>query len=122
MTTTRPAGPSPGTAAPPGRTWPWLLFVGLGALVVSLSQSLLIPVLASLPAELHTSADTVQWLLTSTLLGAAVPAPLLGRMGDMFGTRRMLLISLGAMVVGSLVTAVTSNVTLLLVGRVIQGV
>jgi MFS family permease len=122
MTTTRTAGPASSTVSPPARTWPWLVFVGLGALVVSLSQSILIPVLATLPANLHTSADTVQWLLTSTLLVAAIAVPLLGRMGDMFGTRRMLLIALGAMVVGSLVTALTSNVTLLIVGRVIQGV
>lgn len=113
------------TSAPPAasaRTGLWLFFVGLGALVVSLSQSLLIPVLSTLPAQLHTSADAVQWLLTSTLLVAAISVPLLGRMGDMFGTRRMLLVALGAMVVGSLITALTSNVALLLVGRVVQGV
>ncbi|MGY1773296.1 MFS transporter [Blastococcus sp. SYSU D00813] len=107
---------------PPARTWPWLLFVGTGALVVSLAQSLLIPVLATLPATLDASADTVQWLLTSTLLVAAVAVPLFGRLGDMFGARRMLLVAIGALVVGSLVTATTSDVALLIVGRGIQGV
>ncbi len=109
-------------SVPPARTWPWLLFVGTGAFVVSLSHSLLIPVLALLPAELDTSVDTVQWLLTSTLLVAAVSVPLLGRLGDMFGRRRMLLVAVGALIVGSLVIAITDNVPLLIVGRAIQGV
>lgn len=100
----------------------WLAFIGTAALVVALSQTLLIPVLGTLPRELDTSASNVQWLLTSTLLVAAVAVPLLGRLGDMFGQRRLLLVSVGALVVGSLVTAVTSNIALLILGRSIQGI
>lgn len=98
-----------------------LLVVGVGALVVSLSQSLLIPVLSTLPARLNTSASNVSWLLTSTLLVAAVSVPIMGRLGDMFGKRLMLLIAVAALTGGSLLTAVTDNVALLIVGRAIQG-
>ena len=98
-----------------------LVVVGLGALVVSLAQSVLVPVLGILPAKLHTSAGNVSWLLTSTLLVAAVSVPIMGRLGDMFGKRRMLLVAVGALTVGSLITAVTSNIALLIVGRAIQG-
>lgn len=99
----------------------WLFFVGTAALVVALSQTILIPVLGTLPKELGTSAANVQWLLTSTLLVAAVAVPLLGRLGDMFGKRRLLLISVGALILGSLMTAVTSNIGLLIAGRAVQG-
>ncbi|GAA3613601.1 MFS transporter [Kineosporia mesophila] len=99
----------------------WLFFVGTAALVVSLSQSILIPVLGELPQKLDTSVSNVQWLLTSTLLVAAVAVPLMGRLGDMFGKRRLLLVSVGSLVAGSLLTALTSNITLLIVGRAIQG-
>jgi MFS family permease len=98
-----------------------LLVVGLGALVVALAQSLLIPVLSILPAELDTSASNVSWLLTSTLLVAAVSVPIMGRLGDMFGKRRMLLVALGALVVGSLMTSFTDNIGVLIAGRAIQG-
>jgi MFS family permease len=98
-----------------------LVVVGLGALVVSLAQSVLVPVLGILPAKLHTSAGNVSWLLTSTLLVAAVSVPIMGRLGDMFGKRRMLLVAVAALTVGSLITAVTSNVVLLILGRAIQG-
>ena len=106
----------------PGRARLELLVVGIGALVVSLSQSLLIPVLGELPEDLHTSSSTVSWLLTSTLLVAAVSVPVMGRLGDMFGKRLMLLVAVGSLVVGSLLTAVTSNMALLIIGRGIQGI
>jgi MFS family permease len=95
--------------------------VGIAALTVSLSQSLLIPVLAILPERLHTSSSNVEWLLTAMLLVAAVAVPLFGRLGDMFGKRRLLLVALGALTIGSLLDAVTDNMGLLIVGRAIQG-
>ena len=104
-----------------GRSALWLAAIGLGALVVSLAQSLLIPVLPGLPKQLNTSSEAVQWLLTSTLLVSAVAVPLMGRLGDMFGKRLILLVAIGAMVVGSLITALSNDITVLIVGRAIQG-
>ena len=105
----------------PARATLELVVVGLGAMVVSMAQSMLIPVLGTLPAELDTSASNVSWLLTSTLLVAAVSVPIMGRLGDMYGKRLMLLVAMGALVAGSLLTAVTDNVPLLITGRAIQG-
>ncbi|WP_239134155.1 MFS transporter [Rugosimonospora africana] len=105
----------------PGGAWVELVVVGLGALMVSLSQSLLVPVLPVLSPRLHTSAGNVEWLLTSTLLVGAVAVPLFGRLGDMFGKRLMLMVALGTLAAGSLLDALTSNVTLLIVGRAVQG-
>lgn len=100
----------------------WLFFVGTAALVVSLAQTILIPVLGLLPEELDTSGANVQWLLTATLLVAAVAVPLMGRLGDMFGKRLLLLIAVGALVVGSVITALSSNIGVLIFGRAIQGI
>jgi MFS family permease len=98
-----------------------LVVIGLGALVVSLSQSVLVPVLSILPARLDTSASNVSWLLTSTLLVAAVSVPIMGRLGDMYGKRLMLLVAVGALTLGSLVTALTDDIGWLIVGRAVQG-
>ncbi|MFT4011334.1 MAG: MFS transporter [Nocardioidaceae bacterium] len=95
-----------------------LLLVGLGALVVSLSQSMLVPVLGDLQAAYGANAN---WLLTSTLLVAAVSVPIMGRLGDMFGKRLMLLVAIGSLVLGSLVNAVSSDIGWMIVGRAIQG-
>jgi MFS family permease len=105
-----------------GRASLWLAVVGLGALVVSLAQTLLIPVIAELPQKLHTDTATVNWLLTATLLAGAVAIPFMGRLADMWGKRLMLLVAIGAMVAGSLITALSDNVGVLIAGRVIQGI
>lgn len=105
----------------PARARIEILFVAFGALAVSLSQSLLVPALPTLPAELGLGAGSVEWLLTATLLVAAIAVPVFGKLADMVGKRLMLLVALGALVVGSLITALTSDFTLLIVGRSIQG-
>lgn len=57
-----------------------VLLVGVAA--YSLLQSLIIPVLPTLMLHLHTSQDTVTWLMTGYLLSASVATPILGRIGD----------------------------------------
>ena len=98
-----------------------LMVVGFAALTVALTQAMLIPVLSTLPATLDTSVGNVEWLLTSTLLVSAVAVPVFGRLGDMFGKRRMMLVAISALVVGSLITCFTTNIGLLIFGRAIQG-
>ena len=122
-TTGQPPGATSDIAAPtsPARARAELLIVGVAALAVSLSQSLLVPVLGILPAEFMTSAGNVEWLLTSTLLVGAVAVPLMGRLGDMFGKRRLLLLAVSMLVVGSVISGLTSNIAISIVGRSIQG-
>src|SRR4051812_6300937 len=94
----------------PGKTWTGrqvviLLVIGVGALMVSLTQSLLVPVMSELAVDLNTGSDGIAWLLTSTLLVGAVAVPAFGRLGDLYGTRRMVLVALSALVAGSLICA-----------------
>lgn len=97
------------------------LAVGLGALAASLTQSMLIPVLGVLPKDLDVSLDAVEWLLTATLLVAAVSMPLMGRLGDMFGKRLMLLVAIALLTLTSVVIALTSNIAVLIAARALQG-
>jgi EmrB/QacA subfamily drug resistance transporter len=64
----------------------------------------------------------VTWLLTGYLVAAAVFTPLVGRLGDMFGKRRLLMLSVAAFAVGNVVCALGQDVRVLVVGRVVQGV
>ncbi|MFF0135068.1 MFS transporter [Streptomyces sp. NPDC005227] len=101
-----------------GATVPVLAFAGI---VVAVMQTLLVPVIKDLPALLGTSPSNATWVLTSTLLAGAVATPIMGRLGDLFGKRRMLLTSLSIMVVGALVSALTSTLLPMIVGRSLQG-
>jgi EmrB/QacA subfamily drug resistance transporter len=79
------------------------------------------PALPVLQRDLHTSTSSVAWVFTSFLLAAAVATPIAGRLGDMFGKKRVLVISLLSLAAGSLVAAVATSLPLLIAGRTIQG-
>ena len=90
-------------------------------LTVSLMQTLVVPLLPVFPRLLGASTAAVAWLVTATLVAGAVCAPLLGRLGDMYGKRRMLLLALGLITVGSALGAVAPGIELLIAARVLQG-
>ena len=93
----------------------------LGVAAYALLQSLVVPVLATLTVDLHTSQDTVTWLMTGYLLSASVATPILGRIGDKVGKERMLILTLLALTGGSVLAALTHSVSLMIFARVIQG-
>ncbi|MDF3297287.1 MFS transporter [Streptomyces tropicalis] len=111
-TTSRP------TRSASGAVVPVLAFAGI---VVAVMQTLLVPVIKDLPQLLDTAPSNATWVLTSTLLSGAVATPIMGRLGDLNGKRRMLITSLAVMVVGALVSAFTSALIPMIVGRTLQG-
>ncbi|MFJ5216772.1 MFS transporter [Streptomyces sp. NPDC088354] len=97
---------------------PVLAFAGI---VVAVMQTLLVPVIKDLPQLLHTAPTNATWVLTSTLLSGAVATPIMGRLGDLYGKRRLLITSLSIMVIGAVISAVTSELLTMIVGRTLQG-
>lgn len=92
-----------------------------GGLIASLMQTLVIPIQPDLPRLLNTSHSNASWVITATLLAAAVAMPIAGRLGDMFGKQRVLLGSAVLLVIGSIVCALSSAVIPMIAGRAIQG-
>ncbi|MBB3665159.1 putative MFS family arabinose efflux permease [Prauserella sediminis] len=103
---------------------PWSVVAVLAAsgIAVSLMQTLAVPLLPEFPRLLDTTPSNAAWLITITLLTGAVCAPVLGRLGDMYGKRRMLLVALGSMTAGSALGAVSSEFVVVLAARGLQGV
>ena len=95
--------------------------LALGAISYALLQSLVAPALPAIQHDLHTSQDGVSWVLTAYLLSASVATPILGRLGDMFGKERLLVIALAILAVGTLMSAVAGTLALMIAGRVVQG-
>ncbi len=98
-----------------------LTVLSLGGISYALLQSLVVPALPQIQASLHTSESAVAWVLTAFLLSASVSTPILGRLGDMYGKERLLLLVLVMLAVGTLISAVATSLWLMLLGRVIQG-
>jgi len=106
------------------RTHHKVTFVVLTASVsaYALLQSLVTPVLPTIQESLHTSQNTVTWVLTAYLLSASIFTPIMGRIGDVIGKERVFVATLAALAAGSLLAALATNVTVMIIARVIQGV
>ncbi|PAZ15145.1 MFS transporter [Streptomyces sp. SA15] len=117
-TLARPA--DAGDDAPPSSN-AVVVVLAFAGIVVSLMQTLVIPIVPDLPRLLDAPASDTAWAVTATLLAAAVATPVVGRLGDMFGKRRMLLISVVMLVTGSVVCALSDVLVPMIVGRALQG-
>ncbi|MEZ5153087.1 MFS transporter [Rhodococcus zopfii] len=95
--------------------------LSLAGLVVALQTTLVVPLLPNLPGVLGVSDGDATWLVTITLLTGAVATPVVSRTADMYGKRRMMILSLAMMVLGSLIAAVGGTYVAVLVGRAFQG-
>ena len=85
-------------------------------------QTLVTPIYPRLPGLLDAAPADVSWVLTATLLAAAIATPISGRLGDMYGKRRIMLLLLAILVGGSIICAISFSLVPLIIGRVFQGV
>ncbi|MBA2955503.1 MFS transporter [Nocardioides sp. MAH-18] len=98
-----------------------IIVLCFGGMSVALTQTLVIPIQIELPGLLHAAPADAAWVVTSTLLAAAVTMPIAGRLGDMFGKQRVLVVSALLLLAGSLVCALSGSLAPVLVGRTLQG-
>ena len=115
---------SDAAAAETRRSRPTALIVAVLALcgtLVSLQQTLVLPLLPDFPAILDTTVDNATWLVTITLLTAAVGTPVISRLADMFGKRLMLIVCMWSVIIGSIIAALSTNLAVVIVGRGFAG-
>lgn len=109
-------GPQPTT-----RSGAVVAALALAGTVAAIMQTLVTPLIADMPQILDTTASNAAWVVTVTLLVAGVCVPVSGRLGDLVGKRRMLLVCAVPLVVGSVVCALASSVVPMIIGRGLQG-
>ncbi|GAA3923017.1 MFS transporter [Microbacterium invictum] len=95
--------------------------LALAGLSSSFMFTLVVPIQAKLPELLNASREDTAWVVTATLLAAAVMTPIAGRLGDMYGKRRIVLVLLATLVLGSLIAAVSPGIVGVVIGRTLQG-
>ncbi|WEH43497.1 MFS transporter [Streptomyces sp. AM 2-1-1] len=81
----------------------------------------LAPLLPDLADHLGIGSAALNWVVSVQLLAAAVCVPLFGRLGDLYGHRRLLRIALAVIAAGTLIVALAPDYGVLLAGRVLQG-
>lgn len=104
-----------------GRSGAILAVLAFAGIVVSLTQTVVVPLLGQLPQILHTSPANATWVVTVSLLASAVTTPVSGRLGDLYGKRLVLLGSTVPLLIGSVICAVSSSLWPMIVGRGLQG-
>jgi MFS family permease len=108
-------------AAPPRGGGLLIAALAGAGISVSLMQTLVIPLIPQLPDLLNTSSANASWVVTATLLTGAIATPVFGRLGDMFGAKRVLIACAVLLTAGSLVAALTTSLVPLIIGRALQG-
>jgi EmrB/QacA subfamily drug resistance transporter len=110
-------------APSPDRQHPNVTLAVLVAAGISyaLMQSLVLPALPEIRRELGASDTAIAWMLTAYLLSASVATPIAGRLGDMYGKQRVLIVVLALLSVGTLISALSSSMGPMILGRVVQG-
>ncbi|MGW9112590.1 MFS transporter [Microbacterium sp. NPDC055683] len=101
--------------------WLTVAVLAFAGLCSSFMFTLVVPLQAELPALLDASREDTTWVVTITLLVAAVATPISGRLGDMYGKRRVVIVLLALLVVGSLIAALSGSIVGVIIGRALQG-
>ena len=98
-----------------------LVVLAVAGLSFALLQTMVAPALPAIQAEYDASTPAVTWVFTVYLLTASIFTPILGRLGDMFGKERLLVIVLLVLGAGTLISALSTSLEMLIAGRAVQG-
>jgi EmrB/QacA subfamily drug resistance transporter len=95
--------------------------LAVAAVAYALLQSLVAPALLTIQHDLNTTTAGAAWILTAYLLSASVVTPIAGRLGDMFGKKRAMVIVLLVLAAGTVLAALATTIGVMITARVIQG-
>jgi EmrB/QacA subfamily drug resistance transporter len=98
-----------------------LALLTVAGISFAVMQTLVVPALPFFQREFDTTATWATWIATGFLLSSSVLTPILGKLGDSYGKKRMLVISLGIFGLASLGAAAAWSLPSLIVFRVLQG-
>jgi MFS family permease len=105
------------------RTHPTLILavLSLGGVAYAMLSSSVVPALPTMQHALHASETEITWMLTAYLLSASVGTAILGRLGDMYGKERLLIVTLVILALGTLLAALSSSLAVIVLARFVQG-
>lgn len=106
------------------KSFPWitLLSTGLGGLIIAVDFTVVNTILANIQQSLHTSMGALQWVMVSFGLLFCSLLIAMGRIGDMIGCRRLLILGLVGFGLASLSAGLSTTLWQLIASRVLQGI
>jgi MFS family permease len=102
--------------------WITLAILGCTLLVTFYGETMLLPAIRDIISDFHISYSTSSWILTAYLISGAVATPIAGKLSDIYGRKKMVLIIFVIYIIGISVGGLSSNISFLVIARVIQGI
>ncbi|MEI6795555.1 MAG: MFS transporter [Methanomassiliicoccales archaeon] len=99
-----------------------LILLALIAMMVMFIEIMLVPALPSIAKEFPTEKEWISWVLSAYMLVGAVSTLILGRLGDIYGKKKILLVALGFYIAGLIGSAFCWSLASLIAFRAVQGV
>jgi MFS family permease len=99
-----------------------LAILGSALLIAMYGETMLLPAIPDIIEEFDISYNTSSWILSAYLIAGAVATPLGGKLSDIYGRKKMVMIILIIYIIGITLGGIASNITFLIVARVIQGI
>jgi EmrB/QacA subfamily drug resistance transporter len=122
----RPGAPQAASSLskPPLEVSPWIILISLalGFFMILLDTTIVNVAIPSLIDGLHATLDQVLWILNAYIMAYAVLLIVTGRLGDMFGPKRLFLVGLLLFTVSSAICGLVQDPTQLIVFRIVQGI
>jgi len=106
----------------PASAWKVLALLSCIATMVMYAETMLIPAIPDLIKDFHVSYSMSSWILTAYLVAGAVMTPIAGKLSDIYGRKKILLIIMVIYAVGVSLSAFATNIYFMIVARAIQGI
>jgi MFS family permease len=120
-TVNRPTINSQGREKISGSPWITLAILSCVGLIAMFADTMILPAIPDLIRDFHINYSTSSWILASFLITGAVMTPIAGRLSDMYGKKKMLLIIVAIYTIGISVAAISTNFTIMIIARIMQG-
>ncbi|CAN5180624.1 multidrug efflux MFS transporter Bmr3 [soil metagenome] len=102
--------------------WKTLAILGSTILITMYGETMLLPAIPDIIKEFNISYSTSSWILTSYLIAGAVMTPIGGKLSDIYGRKKIVLIIMIIYIIGISLGGLASDVTFLIISRIIQGI
>jgi MFS family permease len=106
----------------PRSAWRVLVVLSTLATMVMYAETMLIPALPDLIREFNVSYTTASWILSAYLIPGAVMTPIAGKLSDIYGRKKVLLVIMAVYAMGIAMAGFAEDIYLLFISRAIQGI
>ena len=106
----------------PKGAWITLAILGSSILITLYGETMLLPAIPDIIRDFDISYSTSSWILTAYLVAGAVMTPIAGKLSDMYGRKKIIIIIMIVYIIGILAGGLSTNYSFLLIARIIQGI